>query len=169
MKASLGCFFRWVTSLALPVLLLSSAQAVSAQTLDSQPSYQATGLRTVIKAQPNSALVRVRYESNNPGPVHLELLNDKRLVVYTERKRETYFVGDYDLVLLPAGDYTLYLFTYGFHHVEALRVNRDNSLRVNVQVIKTSAFQISSQSLFPSAVTNQYFITYSHCALPSTK
>jgi hypothetical protein len=151
MKAIFGCFFRWVTSLALLVLLLSSAQAVSAQTLDAQPSYQATGLRTVIKAQPNSALLRVRYESHNPGPVHLELLNDKRCVVYTERKRETHFVGDYDLALLPAGDYTLHLSTYGFHYVEALRLNRDNNSRVTVQVIRPDAFRISSQSLFPSA------------------
>jgi hypothetical protein len=154
MKAIFGCFFRWVSSLALLVILLSSAQAVTAQTLDSQPSYQAIGLRTVIKAQPNSALVRVRYESNNPGPVHLELLNDKRHIVYTERKRETHFVGNYDLVLLPAGDYTMHLSTYGFHHVEVLRLNRTNNSRATVQVIKPDAFQISSQSLFPSAVTN---------------
>jgi hypothetical protein len=152
MKATFGCFFRWVTSLAL--LVLSSAQAVSAQTLDGQPSYQATGLRTVIKAQPNSALVRVRYESNNPGPVQLELRNDKRCVVYTERKRETHFVGNYDLAFLPAGDYTLQLSAYGFHHVEALRLNRNNTSLSTVQVIELNAFQIASQSLFPSAVTN---------------
>jgi hypothetical protein len=30
----------------------------------------------------------VRYESNNPGPVQLAFLNDKRCVGYTERKRE---------------------------------------------------------------------------------
>ena len=156
MKAIFGCFYRWVTSLALLVLLLSSAQAVSAQTLDGQPSYQATGLRTLIKAQPNAALVRVRvrYESNNPGPVQLELLNDKRRVVYTERKRETHFVGNYDFALLPAGDYTLHLSTYGFHHVEALRLNRDNNSLATVQIIRPDAFRISSQSLFPSAVTN---------------
>lgn len=154
MKAIFGCFFRWVTSLAVLVLLLSSAQAVSAQTQDGRPSYQATGLRTLIKAQPNSALVRVRYESNNPGPVHLELLNDQRCVVYTERKRETHFVGNYDLALLPAGDYTLHLSTYGFHHVEALRLHRNNNSLATVQVIRPDAFQLSSQSLFPSAVTN---------------
>ncbi|UOQ71479.1 carboxypeptidase-like regulatory domain-containing protein [Hymenobacter cellulosilyticus] len=136
------------------MLLPSSAQAVSAQTLDGQPRYQATGLRTMIKAQPNSALVRVRYESNNPGVVHVELLNDKRRVVYTERKRETHFVGDYNLAFLPAGDYTLHLSTNGFHHVEALRLNRNNNSIATVQVIELNAFQVYSQSLFPSAVTN---------------
>lgn len=154
MKAIFGCSFRWVASLALLVLLLSSTQAVSAQTLDGQPSYQAPGLRTVIKAQPNSALVRVRYESNNPGPVYLELLNDKRCVVYTERKQETHFVGNYDLASLPAGDYALHLSTYGFHHVEALRLNRDNNSKATVQVIRPNAFQTAFQSLLPSAVTD---------------
>jgi hypothetical protein len=154
MKAIFGCFFRWVTSLALLVLLLRSAQAVSAQTLAGQPSYQAAGLRTLIKAQPNSALVRVRYESNNLGPVYLELLNDKRCIMYTERKRETHFVGNYDLALLPAGDYTLHLSTCGFHHVEPLRINRDNNSIATVQVIRPDAFRISSQSFFPSAVTD---------------
>lgn len=154
MKPIFDCFFRWAASLALFVLLLSSDQAVSAQTLGGQPSYQATGLRTVIKAQPNSALVRVRYERNNAGPVYLEFLNDKRLVVYTERERETHFVGDYDLASLPAGDYTLQLSTDGFHHVEALRLNRANNSRVTVQLIRPNAFRIASQSLFPSAGTN---------------
>jgi hypothetical protein len=86
--------------------------------------------------------------------VYVEFLNDKRLVVYAERKRETHFVGDYDLASLPAGDYTLHLFTYGFHHVEALRLNRDNNSRATVQVIEPNSFQLSSRSLFPSAVTN---------------
>jgi hypothetical protein len=113
-----------------------------------------SGLRTITKALSNSALVRVRYESNNPGPVYVEFLNDKRLVVYAERKRETHFVGDYYLASLPAGDYALHLSTYGFHHVEALRINRGKNLRVTVQVIKPNSFQISSQSLFPSAITN---------------
>jgi len=86
MKTIFSCFFRWVTSLTLLVLLLRSGKAVSAQTREGQPSYQATGLRTIIKVPPNSALVRVRYESNNPGPVYIEFLNDKRLVVCAERK-----------------------------------------------------------------------------------
>lgn len=154
MKAIYNCFFRRVISLALLVLLLSSTQAVSAQTLAGQPSYQATGLRTVIKAHPNSVLVRVRYESNNPGPVYLEFLNDKRLVVYTERKRETHFVGDYDLALLPAGDYVLHLFTCSFHHVEVLRLTRNSSSLATVQVIRPDAFRVSSQALFSSAITN---------------
>jgi hypothetical protein len=154
MKTIFGCFFRWVTSLALLVLLLRSAPAVSAQTREGQPSYQATGLRIIIKAQPNSALVRVRYESNNPGPVYVEFLNDKRCVVYTERKRETHFAGDYDLSPLPAGDYALHLASYGFHHVEALRITRDNHARATVQVIKPYAFQTASPSLFSSAGPN---------------
>jgi hypothetical protein len=154
MKTIFGCSFRWVTSLALLMLLLRSAQAVSAQTLGSQPSYQATGLRTVIKAPPNSTLVRVRYESNNPGPVYVEFLNDKRLVVYTERKRETHFVGDYDLASLPGGDYALHLFTYGFHHVEVLRLSRNKNSLATVQVIRPDAFYLSSQSVLPSAGTN---------------
>jgi hypothetical protein len=154
MKAVFGCFFRWVTSLALLVLLLSSAPAVSAQTLAGQPGYQATGLRTIIKTQPNSALVRVRYESNNPGPVQLAFLNDQRCVVYAERKRETHFVGDYDLAPLPAGDYTLHVSTYGYHHVEALRINRANNSRATVQVIRPNTFRIFSQPVFPSAATN---------------
>jgi hypothetical protein len=155
MKAIVGCFFRWVASLALLVLLLRSAQAVSAQTLDGQPSYQATGLRTLIKAQAaNSTLVRVRYESNNPGPVYLAFLNDKRCIVYTEHKRETHFVGDYDLAPLPAGDYTLHVSTYGYHHVEALRINRANNSRANIQVIRPNVFRIFSQPVFPSAATN---------------
>lgn len=144
MKTSVECFFRGVTSPALLVLLLRSAPVVSAQTPEDQPGYQAIGLRTVIKAQPNSARVRVRYESNNPGPVYVAFLNEKRLVVYSERKRETYFVGDYDLTHLPAGDYTLQVSTCGFHHVEALRLNRDINSRTTVQVIKPDAFRLSS-------------------------
>jgi hypothetical protein len=128
-------------------------QAVSAQTLGGQPSYQASGLRTLIKAQPNSACVRVRYESNNPGPVQLALLDDKGGVVYTERKRETHFVGNYDLSGLPAGDYALHLATSGFHHVEALRLTRANNSLATVQVIKPNAFRIASPSLIPSVVT----------------
>jgi hypothetical protein len=154
MKPIFSCFFRGVPSLALLVLLLHSAQAVSAQTREGQPSYQATGLRIIIKAQPNSALVRVRYESNNPGPVYLEFLNDKRLVVYTERKRETHFAGDYDLAPLPAGDYALHLATSGFHHVEALRITRDNHSKATVQVIKPNAFQTASPSLLSSTDPN---------------
>jgi hypothetical protein len=154
MKAIFECFFRGVTALTLLVLPLSGAQAVLAQTLSVQPGYQATGLRTIIKARSNSALVRVRYESNNPGPVYVEFLNDQRLLVYTERKRETHFVGDYDLAHLPTGDYTLHLATCGFHHVEALRINRDNNARATVQVIKPDAFQLSSHSLFSSAGPN---------------
>jgi hypothetical protein len=154
MKPVFDCFFRWATPLALLVRLLSSTQTVSAQTLGSQPSYQATGLRVIIKASPNSALVRVRYESNNPGPVQLEFLNDKRFVVYAERKRETHFVGDYDLASLPYGDYTLHLSTYGFHHVEAFRITRANNSRATVQVIEPNAFHLSSQAVFPSAGTN---------------
>jgi hypothetical protein len=144
MKPIVGCFFRWLASLAL--LLLSRTQAVSAQTLGGQPSYQATGLRTVIKAQPNSALVRVRYESNNPGPVCLELLNDKGGVVYTERKQETHFVGNYDFASLPAGDYALHVSTSGFHHVEAVRLHRANNSTATVQVIRLTAVQTASQS-----------------------
>jgi hypothetical protein len=154
MKALFGCFFRWAASLALLVLLLRSAPAVSAQILGAQPGYQVTGLRTIIKVPPNSALVRVRYESNHPGPVYIEFLNDQRLVVYAERKRKTHFAGDYDLASLPAGDYALHVSTCGFHHVEVLRLNRDNNSRVTVQVIEPNAFQLSSRSLFPSAVTN---------------
>jgi hypothetical protein len=153
MKPIVECFFRGVPSLALLVLLLSSAPAVSAQTQEGQPGYQATGLRTVIKAQPNSALLRVRYESNNPGPVYVAFLNDQRLVVYTERKRETHFVGDYDLAPLPAGDYLLQVSTAGFHHVEALRINQDTNSTTTVQVIKPDAFRLSSLTLFPSALT----------------
>jgi hypothetical protein len=140
MKAIIGCFFRWVATLVLLVLLLSSAQAVSAQPLDGQPSYQVTGLWTVIKAQPNSALVRVRYESNNPGLVQLKLLDDKGGVVYTERKRETHFVGNYDFASLSAGDYALHLSTSGFHNVEALRLHRTNNSTTTVQVIRQNAF-----------------------------
>lgn len=151
MKPIVECFFRGVPSLAL--LVLHSAPAVSAQTREGQPGYQATGLRTVIKAQPHSALLRVRYESNNPGPVYVAFLNDQRLVVYTERKRETHFVGDYNLAPLPAGDYLLQLSTAGFHHVEALRINRDTNSKTTVQVIKPDAFHLSSLTLFPSAVT----------------
>ena len=150
MKAVFCC----ITFLAVPVSLLSSAQAVSAQTFDAQPSYQAAGLRTMVKAQPNSALVRVRYESNNPGPVQVELRNDRGRVVYTERKRETHFVGNYDLALLPAGDYTLQLSTCGFHHVEALRLYRTNSAIATIQVIELNAFRVSSPSLFTSAIAN---------------
>jgi hypothetical protein len=154
MKAIFGCFFRWLSPLALLVLLLTSAQAVFAQTLRGQPSYQVTGLRTIIKAQPNSALVRVRYESNNPGPVYLAFLNAKGCVVYTERKRETHFVGNYDLTYLQSGDYVLKLSACGFHHVEALRLNRDNKSIATVQVIRLNTFRISSQSVVPSAFTN---------------
>jgi hypothetical protein len=153
MKPIVGCFFRGVISLAL-LGLLGSAPAVFAQTLADQPSYQATGLRTVIKAPPNSALVRVRYESNNPGPVYVEFLNDQRRVVYAERKRETHFVGDYDLSPLPAGDYALHVSTYGYHHVEALRINRANNSMATVQVIRPNAFRLVSQPVFPSAATN---------------
>jgi hypothetical protein len=153
MNASVSCFFRWVASLAL-LVLLPGGQAVSAQTRAAQPSYQATGLRTLIKAQPNSALVRVRYESNNPGPVQLELLNNKGGVVYTERKPETHFVGNYDFASLPAGDYALHVSTYGFHHVEALRLHRANNSTATVQVIRPDAFQTASHSVFPAAVTN---------------
>jgi hypothetical protein len=91
MKAIVDYFFRWVASLAL--LVLNSAQAVSAQTLAGLLSYQATGIWTVIKAQPNSALVRVRYENNNPGPVYLELLNDKRCRHQALRRREVFVVN----------------------------------------------------------------------------
>jgi hypothetical protein len=154
MKPVFGCFFRWVSSVALLVLLLGRAPTVSAQTLAAPPSYQLTGLRTIIKAQPNSALLRVRYESNNPGPVYVAFLNDQRRVVYTERKRETHFAGDYDLSPLPAGDYTLQLSTSGLHHVEALRINRANTSRATVQVIRPDAFRLSSQSVLPSGVTN---------------
>jgi hypothetical protein len=154
MKPIFDCFFRWAASLALLVLLLRSAPAVSAQILGAQPGYQATGLRTIIKAPPNSALVRVRYESNHPGPVYIEFLNDQRLVVYAERKRETHFAGDYDLASLPAGDYALHVSTCGFHHVEVLRLNRDNNSRATVQVIEPNAFQLFFRSLFPSAITN---------------
>jgi hypothetical protein len=153
MNAIVGCFFRWLASLAL-LMLLSRAQAVSAQNLAAPPSYQATGLRTLIKAQPNSALVRVRYESNNPGLVQLALLDDQGSVVYTERKHETHFVGNYDFAHLPAGDYALHLSTCGFHHVEALRVHRANNSIATVQVIRPDAFRIASPSLVPSVVTN---------------
>lgn len=150
MKAHVSCFFRWVASLAL-LLLLSCAQAVSAQTLASPPGYQAPGLRTILKAQPNSALVRVRYESNNPGPVQLALLDDRGCVVYTERKRETHFVGNYDLASLPAGDYALHLTTCGFHHVDALRLYRANNSRATVELITPSAFQTAFQlSVLPA-------------------
>ena len=148
-----SCSFRWVASLAL-LVLLSSTQAVSAQTLGGQPAYQAPGLRAVIKAQPNSALVRVRYESNNPGPVYVAFLNDKGGVVYTERKQETHFVGNYDFASLPAGDYALHLSTHGFHHVEALRLTRAHNSPATVEVISPNAFQTASQSVFPAAVTN---------------
>lgn len=152
MKPVFGCFFRWVSSLTLFVLLLGRNPAASAQTLASQPSYQLTGLRAIIRAQPNSVLLRVRYESNNPGPVYVEFLDNQRRVVYTERKRETHFVGDYDLSPLPAGDYTLHLFTHGFHHVEAVRINRVNNSVATVQVIRPAAFRLSSQLVLPSAV-----------------
>jgi len=145
MNASVRCFLRWVASLAL-LVLLNRSQAVSAQTLGGQPRYQATGFRTLIKAQPNSALVRVRYESNNPGPVYIEVLSDKGDIVYTERKQETHFVGNYDFAHLPAGDYALHVATYGFHHVEAVRLHRANNSRATVQVIRPNAFQTASQS-----------------------
>jgi hypothetical protein len=151
MNPIVSCLFRRVPSLALLVLLLRSAPAVSAQTQEGQPSYQAPGLRVILKAQPYSALVRVRYESNNPGPVYVEFLNDQRLVVYTERKRETYFAGDYDLSPLPAGDYALHVFTCGFHHVEAVRITHDKQSSATVQVITPTAFQPASHSLFSSA------------------
>lgn len=108
----------------------------------------------MIKARPNLALMRVRYEINNAGPMHLELRNDKRPVVYTERKRETHFVGDYDIAFLPAGDYTLHLSNYGFLRVEALRLSRSKNSIATVQAIELNTFQISSQSLFSSVVTN---------------
>ena len=101
---------------------------------------------------PHSALVRVRYESHTPGPVQLELHNDQRGVVYTERKRETQFVGNYDLAHLPAGDYTLHVSAGGFHHVEALRLQRTAPL-VTVELIRPAAFHVSSRSLFPSSGT----------------
>jgi hypothetical protein len=160
MKPIVGCFFRGVTSLALLVLLLRSAPAVSAQTREGQPGYQATGLRTVIKAQPHSALLRVRYESNNPGPVYVAFLNDQRLVVYTERKRETHFVGDYDLAPLPAGDYLLQVSTAGFHHVEALRINRDTNSRTTVQIIKPDAFRLSSPRCFRPPLPTNALVAY---------
>ena len=153
MNPLFSCFFRGVASLALLGPLLSRAQAGSVQPPAGQPSYQATGLRAVIKAQPNSALVRVRYEHNNSGPVYVEFVNAQRLVVYSERKRETHFVGDYNLTLLPAGDYTLHLSTSGFHHVEALRLTRKNNALTTVQVIRPAAFHLASQALLPAATT----------------
>jgi hypothetical protein len=168
MNAIVGCFFRWLASLAL-LMLLSRAQAVSAQTLAGPPSYQATGLRTLIKAQPNSALVRVRYESNNPGPVQLALLDDQGSVVYTERKQETHFVGNYDFAHLPAGDYALHLSTCGFHHVEALRLHRANNSIATVQVIRPDAFRIASPSLVPSVLPINTVVADAPWAEPSTK
>lgn len=151
-KAVLGCLFRGITSLATLVLLLGSTPAVSAQKVLASPStYQPTGLQTIIKVPPHSALVRVRYESNSPGPVQLELRHDQRRVVYSERKRETQFVGNYDLAHLPAGDYTLHLSAAGFHHVEALRLQRATNSLVTVELIRLDSFYISSRSLFPSA------------------
>jgi hypothetical protein len=142
MNALVESFFRWLASLAL-LVVLSRAQAVSAQPPGAQPSYQPTGLRTLIKAQPHSALVRVRYESTTPGPVYVAFLNDKGGVVYTERKQETHFVGDYDLASLPAGDYALPVATSGFHYVEAV----PNTSTATVQVIRPNNFQTASQSV----------------------
>lgn len=153
MKAHIGCIFRWVAPLAL-LVLLSRTQTVCAQTLTGPSNYQAPGLRTILKAQPNSALVRVRYESNNPGPVQLALLDDSGCVVYTERKRETHFVGNYDLAALPAGDYALHLATSGFHHVDALRLHRANNSRATVEIITPNAFQTAFQLLLSPAVRN---------------
>jgi hypothetical protein len=97
--------------------------------------------------------VRVRYESNSPGPVQLEPRNDQRGVVYSERKHDTQFVGTYDLAHLPAGDYTLHVSAAGFHHVEILRLQRVTTSLVTVECIRPAAFHVSSLSLLPSAGT----------------
>jgi hypothetical protein len=97
--------------------------------------------------------VRVRYESNSPGPVQLELRNNQRGIVYRERKRDPQFVGNYDLVHLPAGDYTLQVSAAGFYHVQALRLQRTATALVTVELIKPDDFHVSSRALFPSAGT----------------
>lgn len=152
-NAVAACLFRAIPSLAVVVLLLGRTPTVCAQTPQGPPAYQPTGLRTLIQVQPHSALVRVRYESNSPGPVQLELRNDQRRVVYSERKRQTQFVGNYDLAHLPAGDYTLHVSAAGFHHVEILRLQRTTTSLVTVQLIKPDDFHVSSRSLLPSAGT----------------
>ena len=153
LNAVVACLFRGVLSLAVVVLLLSRTQPACAQTPQGQPTYQPTGLQTLIQVQPHSALVRVRYESNNPGPVQLALRNDQRCVVYSERKRDTQFVGNYDLAHLPAGDYTLQVSAAGFHHVEILRLQRATTALVTVELIRPAAFHVSSLSLLPAAGT----------------
>ena len=152
-NAVVACLFRGVPSLAVIVLLLGRTQPVCAQIPQGPPAYQPAGLQTLIQVQPHSALVRVRYESHTPGPVQLELHNDQRGVVYTERKRETQFVGNYDLAHLPAGDYTLHVSAGGFYHVEVLRLQRTATSLVTVELIRPAAFHVSFRSLFPSAST----------------
>ncbi|NML65653.1 carboxypeptidase regulatory-like domain-containing protein [Hymenobacter sp. RP-2-7] len=153
LNAVVVCLFRGVISLAVVVLLLGRTPTISAQTLQGPPTYQPTGLQTLIQVQPHSALVRVRYESHMPGPVELELRNDQRCVVYSERKRQAQFVGNYDLAHLPAGDYTLHVSAAGFHHVEVLRLQRATTALVTVELIKPDDFHVSPLSLFPSAAT----------------
>jgi hypothetical protein len=85
--------------------------------------------------------------------VQLALRNDQRRVVYSERKRETQFVGNYDLTRLPAGDYTLQVSAAGFHHVEALRLQRANTSLATVELTRPDSFHLSSRLLFPSAGT----------------
>ena len=128
MKSTSFLSIRRVSAFILLALGLATYQPGRAHSL-AHPLVQpgpllAVGLRVFITALPGTAVLRVRYESDDCGPVRLQLRDAQDQVIYSELKRQTRFAGDYILTSFPAGSYTLELQASGASYTQTVRLHQ---------------------------------------------
>ncbi|TDN38633.1 hypothetical protein E4631_22195 [Hymenobacter sp. UV11] len=119
---------RRVSALTLLALGLTASHPGDARPLTRPATPPTVGLRVIITPLPGSAVLRVRYESDDCAAVRLRVRDAQGQVLYSELKQQARFAGDYILTAFPAGTYTLELQTPGACYSQTVRLYQRNSL-----------------------------------------
>jgi hypothetical protein len=109
-------------------LVMYQSDSVCARPISQTGTPPAVGLRVHITPLPGSAVLRVRYESDDYNAVRLRILDAQGQVLYAEVKQQPRFAGDYILTSFPTGSYTLELQTPSACYTQTVRLQQRTAL-----------------------------------------
>jgi hypothetical protein len=123
-------------SFVLPVPTLYAQTFLGKSSFTEPPS----SLQVQIVPVSNATAVRIHFENQGRGTVHLQIRNSNGKVFYDELEAKRLYTGRFDLASLPAGLYTIELRTLDARHTEMIRVEEPTVGRVITLAEPTHAF-----------------------------
>lgn len=120
-------------SFVLPISGLYAQTFLGKSSLTEHPS----SLQVQIVPVSNATAVRIYFENQGHGTVHLQIRNSNEKVFYDELEAKRLYKGRFDLASLPAGLYTIELRTLDARHTEMIRIEEPTAGRI-VAVVNQS-------------------------------